>query len=108
MKVKILTSVSDKMQGVKGKSQLDTDELYVFCGIYSHDWFHMKGVEFPIEIAFVDQEGGILAIEHMEPEIGKACAPEGTSLAVEASQGYFNQHDLKVGDVWKELFNKIS
>lgn len=108
MKAKILSTVSEKLQGVIGRDDLDEDEVYIFKNIEPSQSFHMRSVPFPLEIAFVDQDCSILDIKEMQAEEGTAKAPENTVLAVEASKGYFERNKLKVGDFWKEIHNRIS
>ena len=107
MKAKILTTLSDKAQGVIGRDKLDDDEIYIFVNIYPYTEFHMQGVPFPLDIAFLDQQFGILDINNMTPNDGRAKAPDKTAYAVEANTGYFNKMGLKQGDFWKEVANKL-
>jgi uncharacterized membrane protein (UPF0127 family) len=108
MKINTLSSISDKARGVIGRESLDEDEIFVFTGIDEGTSFHMQGVTFPISIAFLDQEFGILDITNMEPDTGKAKAPKKACYAVEACNDFYKSNKLKVGDFFKEVFNKIS
>lgn len=107
MKFIVLSTSSEKSKGVTGKDSLDPEEAYVFTDIYPYTSFHMRSVPFPIDIAFLDQDCGILSIKTMEAEEGNAQAPSGTAYAVEASKDFFKGKDLKVDDVWKEFYNYI-
>jgi uncharacterized membrane protein (UPF0127 family) len=108
MKARILATESEKRKGVTGRESLDPDEVFVFLGIYPNQGFHMHKVPFPVTIAFIDRDYGILDIKEMEPESGTAYAPEGTILAIEASKEYFDSKKLKVGDFVKEVHNLLS
>lgn len=107
MKAKILTTQTEKIQGVKGRDTLDPDEIYIFLNVYPNTCFHMQTVPFPLEIAFLDKDFGILEIATMDPEVGTAKAPDKTYHAVEAPKGYFESNNLKTGSFWKEVSNKI-
>lgn len=108
MNARILVNSSEKFKGVIGREKLEPDEIYVFMHIDPHQGFHMNGVKFPIEIAFIDKDAVILDINAMEAQSGTSKAPEGTILAVEASKGYFDAFKLRKGDFWKEIFNIIT
>ena len=108
MKAKILSTSSEKSVGVIGRDSLDKDEIYIFLHIYPYTSFHMRNVVFPLEIAFLDQECGIIDIKTMEPEEGNATAPSGTVYAVEASKDFYKSNNLKKGDFFKEVYNHIS
>lgn len=108
MKAKILTTQSEKNQGVIGKESIEPDEIFIFVNIDSNQGFHMHSVPFPIDIAFLNQDYSVLDIQSMEPETGKSKAPHGTVCAVEACKDYFQKNDIKVNDFWKEIFNQIS
>lgn len=108
MKSKILSTISEKARGVIGRDSLEPDELFIFTGVYSGTQFHMEGVTFPIDIAFLDKDFGILHISSMEPDSGRASAPRDTVYAVEACNDFYKSNKLKVGDFFKEVFNKIS
>ena len=108
MKVKVLTKDKEKANGVIGRESLDEDEVYIFVNIYPNSGFHMRQVPFPLDIAFLDKEFGILDIQEMEPENGTATAPNTCHYAVEANRGYFKQNQLKAGDFWKKLYSKMA
>ena len=107
MKAKILATESEKNKGVIGRNNLDNDEMYIFLHVYPDTGFHMRDVGFPISIAFVDQEFGIINIEELEPESGRAKAPEGTVYAVEAHKDFYKDNQLKSGDFFKQLYNSL-
>lgn len=108
MKTKVLSTISEKAKGVIGRDNLEPDEIYIFTGIDAGTHFHMKGVKFPIDIAFLDKDCGILAITAMNPDSGTAKAPEHACFAVEARNEFYKSNKLKVGDFFKEVYCKIS
>lgn len=107
MQATILSTFNDKIEGLQNKSSIQDDEVYIFKNVYAGTGFHMARVNFPIDIAFIDQDFAILGIETLEAQSGQTIAPEGTVLAVEASQGYFERNGLKVHDFWKEIYNRV-
>jgi uncharacterized membrane protein (UPF0127 family) len=54
-------SSGTRKRGLLGRESLDSGEgLYLVpC-----QWIHMFGMRFPIDVAFLDREGRILAIQH--------------------------------------------
>lgn len=104
MKAKILATETEKNRGVIGRDNLDDDEIYIFMHVNAHCGFHMHSVPFPVTIAFVDQEFGIIDIKEMQPESGRASAPEGTVYAVEATSNFYKNNNLKAGDFFKQLY----
>ncbi len=103
MNLKVLSTLTDKINGVKGLDKLDPEDVYIFTDINEGDGFHMRGVPFALEICFLDRDFGILDITKMESESGTSKAPHGTVYAVEAEDGYFDKHGLKVNGCWESL-----
>jgi uncharacterized membrane protein (UPF0127 family) len=62
--------------------------------------FHMKGVQIPLTIAYLNRRGKILAIEDMDPKTPERVyvAPDEARYALEMNQGWFERHGLKEGD----------
>ena len=108
MKAKVLTTSSEICKGVLGRDNLEPDEVYIFINIFPSQGFHMRGVDFPLDIAFLDKNCSIINVQNMESQDGSAFAPEGTCYAVEACKDYFINNNLKAGALWKEIFNIIS
>lgn len=102
-----LTTLGDKTKGVLGLPNLHPDDIFIFMYIDEGNGFHMRGVPFPLDIAFLDQDGGILDVQNMKPEKGTAKAPSGTVHAVEATEGYFIKNGLEPGKIWKSLYNHL-
>lgn len=107
MTVHVLKTTNEKVKGVIGKKDIDLNDIYLFTSIEPKTAFHMKGVVFPIKIAFLDKNFGIISIEDMEPDIGNATAPEDTCYAVEVHPEYFSKNSLKSGDFWLSLSNHM-
>jgi hypothetical protein len=64
--------------------------------------FWMKDTLIPLSIAFVDEGGRIVTIRDMQPCAADPCPLYGSTvayvLAIEANLGYFDEHDIAVGD----------
>lgn len=108
MNLKVLSTMTEKAKGVIGLDSLDDEDVYFFQGVDEDQRFHMQGVTFPINIAFLDRDFGVLEISEMEPEVGKAKAPKNTTYAVETKVGYFEKKGIKVGDGWERLHRMVS
>lgn len=108
MNLKVLSSLTDRLKGVIGLDSLDPEDVYVFLDTNEGEGFHMRGVKFPINIAFLDRDFGVLQIDRMEPESGTSKAPNGTIYAVETEDGYFERKGIKVGDCWERLHRMIA
>ena|GEM_PF-1441270 len=62
--------------------------------------FHMKGVNIPLSIAYLNWRGKILKIEDMDPKTPERIyeALHDTRYALEMNQGWFERNGLKEGD----------
>lgn len=75
--------------------------LFVFPGkVYGSFW--MKNTFIPLSIAFIDSDGEILKILHMEPCLELDCPPYDPNVfyhyALEVNVGWFEKHQIKEGD----------
>jgi len=105
MNIVKLDTAQQKAQGVIDHDVLD-DDVFVFVGIAPGAMFHMKGVEVPIDIVFLDRNYSVLERSTMQPSTGGATAPEGTAHAVEMLEGAFGDQ-TNIGEIWKSLYSKI-
>jgi uncharacterized membrane protein (UPF0127 family) len=68
----------------------------------STDTYWMKDTLIPLSIAFVGDDGAIIAIRDMAPCRADPCATYGAgepfTMAVEANVGWFGKHAVGVGD----------
>jgi len=71
--------------------------------IYEKEVYHgfwMKNTLIPLSVAFVDQEGRIIAIMDMEPlTLETHMPPRPFRYALEMNKGWFSANGIKVGDV---------
>ncbi|CAH0221139.1 hypothetical protein SRABI84_02386 [Peribacillus simplex] len=84
-----------------GKLPENEGMLFVFTGkIYGGFW--MKNTLIPLSIAFLDSDGEILKILHMEPCKEDICPTYDPGLsynyAIEVNLGWFGRNQIKEGD----------
>ena len=61
--------------------------------------FWMKNTLIPLDIAFLDGNWTVLAIEQMQPlDLTTVLGPDGTRIAVEVNQGRFGECGVTPGD----------
>ena len=68
--VYIARSEKQKERGLQNVSKLDKDEGMLF--VLDEDdpiesWFHMKNVEFPLDLIFMDEDFKVLSVKHGKP-----------------------------------------
>jgi len=107
MKLHVLTTPEEHAHGVIGRASLEADELYFFHNIGGESYFHMRGVPFDLDIAFLDADFALLAVVRLEAEFGLAPTPPGTIHAVEAPAGYFARQRLTAGSSWSALAEQV-
>jgi len=85
---------------------IDTTSIYFVFDRVRRPSFHMRNVWAPLDIAFVDREGVIVDIQHMEPYIRGSMketfySPPGkVAAALETRAGFFSEQHLTAGD-WR-------
>jgi hypothetical protein len=98
--VEIADSPEERARGLMFRDSLPADAgmLFVWPGdTLSPFW--MKDTLIPLSIAFIDADGVILHIEDMEPlDETLHVSPKPYRYAVEANQGWFEEHGIEVGD----------
>jgi uncharacterized membrane protein (UPF0127 family) len=106
--VRLVVEVADtpqaRRQGLAGRTSLGANGGMVFLfDAPTRDAFWMKGTPIPLSIAFWDEKDRIVAILDMEPCTANPCPTYRPDVlyvgAVEANVGFFQEHDVKVGDV---------
>lgn len=69
--------------------------------------FWMKDTYIPLDIAFLEDDGKVLQIEHMSPlNLKSISSNHPCKYALEVNRGWFDKHDVKVGSVIDGLFFK--
>jgi uncharacterized membrane protein (UPF0127 family) len=101
--VRVADSTEERRQGLMGVRDLPANDgmAFVYDGPVS-ETFWMKDTPIPLAIAFVGEDGHILAVREMAPCAAEPCAtyasPEPYTWAVEANSGWFSANGVAVGD----------
>ncbi len=104
MRVHLLSTPEAQARGVIGLPGVLPDEVFFFPDVDAEGtFFHMIGVPFPIEIAFLDGAFRILRVAPLAAQHGRAWPPRGTRHAAETAPGSVAHWGLGPGSVWDEL-----
>lgn len=101
--VRVADSPDERAQGLMGVRDLPADEGMAFAfGGPSTASFWMRDTLIPLSIAFVGEDGRIVALREMTPCRADPCptysARRPYTLAVEANAGWFREHGVREGD----------
>jgi uncharacterized protein len=101
--VEIAEAIEDQVRGLRFRKHLPADAGMVFLHPDPEpQTFIMEDTLIPLSVAWWNEEGRIVAMEDMEPCTGGVCpsyGPHGLTVgAVEVNQGFFEEHDVEVGD----------
>lgn len=99
-KVEAALTDAQRMKGLMNRKSLDAQSGMLF--VYSYEQqlsFWMKNTLIPLDIAFIAGDGHILNIESMEPLDESTVSSDGKAMyALEMNSGFFEKHNIKVGD----------
>jgi uncharacterized membrane protein (UPF0127 family) len=103
LRVEIADTPAERARGLMGRASLGTDEGMAFLfDSPTTAPFWMKDTRIPLSIAFWDANRRIVAILDMEPCRRDPCPTYAPAVpyvgAVEANQGFFREHAVRVGD----------
>jgi uncharacterized membrane protein (UPF0127 family) len=100
--VRLATTPEERAQGLMGIEDLPADQGMAF--VFDEPTtarFWMKDTLIPLSIAFVDEDGRVIAIRDMEPCAADPCPMYGAAgpyvMAVEANAGWFEEAGVDVG-----------
>ena len=106
VRVEVADSPIERERGLMDRTSLDADGGMVFLfddeggAVTARFW--MKDTRIPLSIAFWDAQGSILAIHDMDPCAADPCPTYGAPApyvgALEVDQGFFDEHEIHVGD----------
>ena len=89
-----------RMRGLMFRKSLEPNQgmLFVFDESIRHCMW-MKNTPLPLSVAFIDEGGGIINIEDMQPQTLEAhCAKKPARYALEMNQGWFKSKNIKAGN----------
>ncbi|WP_277809933.1 DUF192 domain-containing protein [Chromohalobacter canadensis] len=107
LSVEVARQAEERAQGLMDRDTLAPDAGMLF--VYARQQpptssFWMYRTLIPLDIAFLGAEGEIRAIRHMQPcrasreDCPRYAAGEPFRAALEVNAGYFDRHDIEVGD----------
>jgi len=101
--VQVADDDAEREQGLMGITNLPENHGMAFRWDGPTDaTFWMKDTLIPLSIAFVDQDGKVIAIREMTPCTADPCTTYGAdttyTMAIEANANWFEDHDVAVGD----------
>jgi len=101
--VDVADDEAERARGLMGVTSLPPDRGMVFLfDAPSTGRFWMKNTLIPLSIAFWDARGRVVGLADMRPCHRDACptygAPDPYVGAVEANLGWFDAHDVNIGD----------
>jgi hypothetical protein len=105
IKAEVAATNADRQQGLMFREKLGPNEGMVFvfdapAGVCM--W--MKNTLVPLSVAFLSEDGKIINIEDMQPQSTEShCAKSPARYALEMSQGWFRQKNIKPGSAIEGL-----
>lgn len=99
LSIEVARTPEERGRGLMGRESLPADGgmLFVYQQL-SHSRFWMKNTLVPLSIAFIAADGTILGILDMEPQTEESHGiDEPYMYALEANQGWFEEHDVETG-----------
>ena len=99
LNVALADTTEKHMQGLQGiKSLGDTEGmLFVYDEVQPSVDYHMRGVEIPLDIIFIDENCRITKIYHANPDENKITAQK-VNYVLETKQNLMYYNKIKVGD----------
>lgn len=106
LNAELAASDEQRRQGLMGRESLAADSgmLFLYPRLVNGS-FWMYRTRIPLDIAFIDGDGRIAEVHHMQPctsDSPQACPqtqPDVTyRAALEVNAGYFAEHGIEVGD----------
>lgn len=88
--------------GLKGVDDLgDFDGMLFDFGTSTKAIMTPKGLRFPIDVAFIREDGTVVQIERLDPALGMLrFANEAVRYALEVPVGFFEENNVAVGTIF--------
>ena len=101
LQVEIPSNIRDFNLGLMFRESLEENSgmLFIFDEAEKQS-FHMTETRIPLDIAFITHDGIIESIKQLEPLEETPVSSDGDDVicALEVNRGWFEQHDIEVGD----------
>jgi uncharacterized protein len=101
--VEVADDTEERRRGLMGVHHLPDDQGMAF--VFEQPvttGFWMRDTPIPLSIAFVDEDQRVVGLKEMEPCAAEPCPSYGVDepyvMAIEANAGWFEEHDIGVGD----------
>ena len=102
LEVELATTTEARICGLSHRDKLPENNgmLFIYPTLGPRT-FWMKDTHIPLSIAFFDDSGRILSIQHMTPiqTAERYHSLEPVRYALEVNQGWFAEHGIGVGDI---------
>lgn len=100
LQVEVARTPKQRQTGLAGRQQLPVNQGMLF--VYPDSevrYFTMRDTLIPLSIAFLDADGTILGIQHMQPRNRTHYqSKQPARYALEVNAQWFGRHDIRVGD----------
>jgi uncharacterized membrane protein (UPF0127 family) len=99
IEAELASTPASRAQGLMYRERMPANHgmLFVFEGYASCFW--MRNTLLPLSVAFIDEQGVITRIAHMQPLSDAEHCPDRPSVyALEMNQGWFERNGLAAGD----------
>lgn len=105
LRVETAVTRDERSRGLMHRKHLPADRGMLFVYFRESELsFWMKNTFIPLSIAFVDAQGTIAEIRHMEPGTTDShTSGKPVLYAIEVNRGWFDKHGIKPGDTVKGL-----
>ena len=99
VRAEIADTVELRRLGLSHRRHLAADAAMLLVFSPPRDFcLWMREVYFGLDAAFVDENGIIIGIAHMQPQTENLhCAPRAAKYALEINAGWLRQHRVKIG-----------
>jgi len=88
----------EKMTGVLGM-----ESMCEYCGVLfdeiSPTYYHMQGVNFPLDMIFCNNKGEILDIITAHPDGNNVYPPKGSQFNIEVNGGFCEKNNINKGNL---------
>jgi len=108
LSVEVALTKREQAQGLMNVENLPSDKGLLFCYPQERSLsFWMRNTTIPLSIAFIDKNKKITQIENLEPLDEKSVkSNKKCKWALEVNKGWFDQHQVKVGDIVEIPFGR--